>query len=182
MGVGGWIALGVLVAVVLLVITIYNRLVTLRNRFKNAFSQIDVQLKRRYDLIPNLVEAVKGYMAHERGTLEAVIKARGAAVSASERAAATPLCAEAQVLIGFNNVFDEALIRAIDPNDVPMQVYLGQMYFLNADLEKARAMFVIPGAPVYSYAATADGYTFTPLLAGSQPGYAVIVRLVAAAS
>jgi LemA protein len=62
----------------------------LRNRFKNAFSQIDVQLKRRYDLIPNLVEAVKGYMAHERGTLEAVIKARGAAVSASQTAAARP--------------------------------------------------------------------------------------------
>ena len=90
MGIGGWITVGVLVAIVLLVIVVYNRLVTLRNRFKNSFSQIDVQLKRRYDLIPNLVEAVKGYMAHERGTLEAVIKARGAAVSASERAAAAP--------------------------------------------------------------------------------------------
>jgi LemA protein len=64
--------------------------VALRNRFKNAFSQIDVQLKRRYDLIPNLVETVKGYMAHERNTLEAVIKARGAAVSAAQAAAAAP--------------------------------------------------------------------------------------------
>ena len=90
MGTGSWIAVGVLVAVVLLVITIYNRLVTLANRYKNAYSQIDVQLKRRYDLIPNLVETVKGYMAHERGTLEAVIKARGAAVSAAERAAKAP--------------------------------------------------------------------------------------------
>jgi LemA protein len=90
MSTGGWIAVGVLVAVVLLVIVIYNRLVTLANRYKNAYSQIDVQLKRRYDLIPNLVETVKGYMAHERGTLEAVIKARGAAVTAAERAAKAP--------------------------------------------------------------------------------------------
>jgi len=90
MGTGSWIAVGVLVAVVLLVIAIYNRLVTLANRYKNAYSQIDVQLKRRYDLIPNLVETVKGYMTHERGTLEAVIKARGAAVSAAERAAKAP--------------------------------------------------------------------------------------------
>ena len=68
----------------------YNGLVTLRNRFKNAFAQIDVQLKRRYDLIPNLVETVKGYMKHERDTLEAVIKARNAASSASTAAAANP--------------------------------------------------------------------------------------------
>src|ERR1700674_2512016 len=68
----------------------FNRLVALRNRFKNAFSQIDVQLKRRYDLIPNLVEAVKGYLQHERQTLEAVTKARGEAVSAAQRAAAAP--------------------------------------------------------------------------------------------
>jgi LemA protein len=69
---------------------IYNRLVTLKNRYMNAFSQIEVQLKRRYDLIPNLVETVKGYMAHERGTLEAVISARNKAVSGLERASANP--------------------------------------------------------------------------------------------
>jgi LemA protein len=69
---------------------IYNRLVTLRNRYKNAFSQIDVQLKRRYDLIPNLVETAKGYMRHERETLEAVINARNAAVTANQRAASSP--------------------------------------------------------------------------------------------
>src|SRR5216683_2843429 len=68
----------------------YNSLVALRNRFKNAFAQIDVQLKRRYDLIPNLVETAKGYLAHERGTLEAVITARNAAVSANTRAAQNP--------------------------------------------------------------------------------------------
>jgi LemA protein len=90
MGTGGWITLAVVVAIVLFAIAVYNRLVVLRNRFKNAFAQIDVQLKRRYDLIPNLVEAVKGYIQHERQTLEAVIAARGAAVTAASRAAAAP--------------------------------------------------------------------------------------------
>ena len=71
-------------------ISSYNRLVALRNRFKNAFAQIDVQLKRRYDLIPNLVETAKGYLGHERGTLEAVIAARNSASTASTRAAANP--------------------------------------------------------------------------------------------
>ena len=82
----------VLVAVVLIVFIVsgYNSLVTLRNRYKNAYSQIDVQLKRRYDLIPNLVETAKGYLAHERGTLEAVIAARNAAVTANTRAAQNP--------------------------------------------------------------------------------------------
>ena len=87
---GTWIFLIVVVVIAGWAIAIYNGLVTLRNRYKNAFSQIDVQLKRRYDLIPNLVESVKGYMQHERGTLEAVIKARGAAVSAAQTAAAKP--------------------------------------------------------------------------------------------
>ena len=85
-----WIAIGVGVIILLGVIGIYNSLVTLRNKFKNSFAQIDVQLKRRYDLIPNLVETVKGYMGHERETLEAVIQARSAATSARESAAANP--------------------------------------------------------------------------------------------
>src|SRR5881296_3294279 len=72
------------------VISSYNRLVALRNRYKNAFAQIDVQLKRRYDLIPNLVETAKGYIKHERGTLEAVIAARNAASAANVRAAQAP--------------------------------------------------------------------------------------------
>lgn len=76
--------------IVLWAVSVYNNLVTLRNRFKNAFAQIDVQLKRRFDLIPNLVETAKAYMAHERGTLEAVIAARNTAVSASAKAAADP--------------------------------------------------------------------------------------------
>jgi LemA protein len=69
---------------------IYNQLVTLKNRYQNAFSQIEIQLKRRYDLIPNLVETAKAYMAHERGTLEAVISARNKAVGGLEKAAANP--------------------------------------------------------------------------------------------
>jgi len=85
-----WILVGVVVVLVLFVISIYNRLVALRNRFKNAFAQIDVQLKRRYDLIPNLVETAKGYLQHERGTLEAVIAARNQAAAAGARAAANP--------------------------------------------------------------------------------------------
>jgi LemA protein len=76
--------------VALWLMSTYNRLVSLRNRFKNAFAQIDVQLKRRYDLIPNLVETAKGYLKHERGTLEAVIAARNAASAASARAAQAP--------------------------------------------------------------------------------------------
>jgi len=76
--------------VLIFVIGGYNALVTLRNRYKNAFSQIDVQLKRRYDLIPNLVETAKGYLQHERGTLEAVIAARNTAIAANTRAAQNP--------------------------------------------------------------------------------------------
>ncbi len=90
MGMGGWIVVAVLVALVVWAIAIYNGLVALRNRFKNAFAQIDVQLKRRYDLIPNLVEIAKGYMKHERETLEAVIQARNQAQSAAQAAAANP--------------------------------------------------------------------------------------------
>jgi LemA protein len=86
----GGIVLAAAVLLVLFAVAAYNRLVDLRNRYKNAFSQIDVQLKRRYDLIPNLVETAKGYLKHERQTLEAVIQARNQASSAAQRAAAKP--------------------------------------------------------------------------------------------
>jgi LemA protein len=82
--------MGLALLVALWVVGLYNGLVTLRNRFKNAFAQIDVQLKRRYDLIPNLVETAKGYLKHERETLEAVIQARNIAASAAKAAAANP--------------------------------------------------------------------------------------------
>ncbi len=86
----GWILLLIVVAVVIWAVAIYNGLVAMRNRFKNAFAQIDVQLKRRYDLIPNLVETTKGYIKHERETLEAVIRARNSAQTAATAANANP--------------------------------------------------------------------------------------------
>ncbi len=93
------IAMIVLIAIALLIlfwgVGVYNRLIALRNQFKNAFAQIDVQLKRRYDLIPNLVETAKAYMKHERETLEAVIAARNQAVDAAARAARDPADAAA---------------------------------------------------------------------------------------
>ena len=85
---GGLLLVAIIVAV--MVVGVYNKLVTMRNRYKNAYAQIDVQLKRCYDLIPNLVETAKGYMAHERGTLEAVTQARNIAYTASQAAAANP--------------------------------------------------------------------------------------------
>jgi LemA protein len=81
---------GIVVVVTVLFVVLYNRLVALRNRYKNAFAQIDVQLTRRHDLIPNLVEVAKGYMQHERETLEAVIQARNTAVANLQQAAAHP--------------------------------------------------------------------------------------------
>jgi LemA protein len=91
----GWAFLVVIVGLVLFAVSIYNRLVAGRNRYKNAFAQIDVQLTRRHDLIPNLVETAKGYMAHEKDTLEAVITARNAAVTGLKAAAADPSNPEA---------------------------------------------------------------------------------------
>lgn len=100
-----WILLAVVVLVLLVVplltgVGIYNRLVSLRNRFENAFSQIDVQLKRRYDLIPNLVETAKGYMKHERETLESVIQARNQALAADQEAARNPRDPDAMRKLG----------------------------------------------------------------------------------
>lgn len=93
-------------------IAVYNRLVTLRNRFQNAFAQIEVQLKRRYDLIPNLVEVAKGYLKHERETLEAVIQARNQALGALQAAAKDPGSASAmQNLQGGENMLAGALSR-----------------------------------------------------------------------
>src|ERR1051326_2360428 len=78
----GWIVLGVIVVIVLWIIMIYNQLVAMRQRVGQAFADVDVQLKQRHDLVPNLVETVKGYAAHERGTLQEVVKARNAAMTA----------------------------------------------------------------------------------------------------
>jgi LemA protein len=108
----GWVVLIVFVAIALFFISIYNRLVAGRNAYKNAFAQIDVQLTRRHDLIPNLVETAKGYIKHERETLEAVIAARNVAVTGLQRAAANPGDPNAvQQLAGAENALTGALGR-----------------------------------------------------------------------
>jgi LemA protein len=111
-----WIFLGVLGLLAFLVVSAYNRLVQLRNRYKNAFSQIDVQLKRRYDLIPNLVETAKGYLKYERQTLEAVIAARNRASGAAQRAAAAP--------------GDEAAMRDLAGAETALGGTLGRLFAL----------------------------------------------------
>lgn len=108
----GWIVFGVFIALALFFVSIYNRLVGGRNAYKNAFAQIDVQLTRRHDLIPNLVETAKGYIKHERETLEAVIAARNSAVSGLKRAAANPGDpTSVQQLAGAEAALDGALGR-----------------------------------------------------------------------
>jgi len=109
-----FLLLGVIVLVALFVAGIYNSLVSARNLVKNAFAQIDVQLTRRYDLIPNLVETAKGYLAHERETLEAVVRARNAAVSGLAAAKADPASADKiQALSGADAAVTGALGRLL---------------------------------------------------------------------
>ncbi len=123
------VAFGIAVAVPLLLIaftvSIYNRLVALRNRFKNAFAQIDVQLKRRYDLIPNLVETAKGYLTHERETLEAVIAARNGAASAAAGAAKKP--------------GDKGAIRSLASAEGLLTGALGKLFALQEDYPDLKA-------------------------------------------
>src|SRR5471032_311975 len=105
------------VGFVLYAVGIYNTLVTLRNRFENAFAQIDVQLKRRYDLIQNLVEAVKGYMGHERETLDAVIRARNSAMAAEQKVVAKPS--------------DPAAMRELNQAETQLGGTLGRLFALS---------------------------------------------------
>ncbi len=109
---GTLILVGIIVLIAVFAVGIYNKLVAQRNRYKNAFAQIDVQLKRRYDLIPNLVETSKGYLKHERETLEAVIAARNAAANAERKASADPgNPATMQALVGAEAALGGALGR-----------------------------------------------------------------------
>ncbi|MBL6752447.1 MAG: LemA family protein [Nevskia sp.] len=106
----GWIVLAVIVFGIFFLVSIYNGLVTARNGYKNAFAQIDVQLTRRYDLIPNLVETAKGYLKHERETLEGVIAARNSAVTGLQAAKANPGDPQAmQQLSGAENILTQSL-------------------------------------------------------------------------
>jgi LemA protein len=107
------VVLGIVVLAILAAAGVYNGLVVSRNRYKNAYAQIDVQLKRRYDLIPNLIECVKGYMAHEKGTLEAVVAARTNAFAASQKAAANP--------------GDPAAMKALNEAEAQMGSSLGRL-------------------------------------------------------
>ena len=120
MGFGALTFLGIIVVLVVWVIAIFNKLVTLKNRYVNAFSQIEVQLKRRYDLIPNLIETAKGYIAHERGTLEAVIAARNQAAAGLSAAAKDPGSA---ALMGQLGSAESALGGALGRLNVVMEAY-----------------------------------------------------------
>jgi LemA protein len=121
----GWFILALLVAVVFFAVSIYNRLIAARNRFKNAFAQIDVQLTRRHDLIPNLVETAKGYMSHERNTLEAVINARNMAVAGLKNAAKDPT--------------DPAAMKALSEAEQGLSGALGRLFALSESYPDLKA-------------------------------------------
>jgi LemA protein len=126
------VVLGIVLLLVFWLIAVYNGLVVSRNRFKNAFAQIDVQLKRRYELIPNLVEAVKGYIGHERETLDAVIKARNSAMAVEQKVPANPS--------------DPATMRELNQAEAQLGGTLGRLFALSEaypDLKASQNMLAL---------------------------------------
>ena len=152
----GWIVLGVIAVVVLWVISIYNGLVSMGQRVSQAFADIDVQLRQRHDLIPNLVETVKGYAAHERGTLEAVIQARSAAVSAqgpqAQAAAETQLSGVLGKLIALSEAYPDLKANAnfqqlqAQLTDIENKLAAARRFFNNAVSEYNARIAQFPAA------------------------------------
>jgi LemA protein len=152
----GWIVLGVVAVVVLWVISIYNGLVSMGQRVSQAFADIDVQLRQRHDLIPNLVETVKGYAAHERGTLEAVIQARSAAVSAqgpqAQAAAETQLSGVLGRLIALSEAYPDLKANAnfqqlaSELSDLENKIAASRRFFNNAVQEYNTGIQQMPAA------------------------------------
>ena len=176
----GWIILGVLVLLVLWLVVVYNRLVALRQTTGQAWSDVDVQLKQRHDLIPNLVETVKGYAAHEAGTFEAVVKARNAAVSAStpEQSAAAEgvlgqalgrlfALAEAYPDLKANQNF---LSLQGELSDIENRIAAARRFFNNAVAEFNSAIQQIPAV----FFAGSLGFTPRSFFEVSEPERAVI--------
>lgn len=162
---GGWIVLGVLVALILWAISVYNGLVGLRQRVSQAFADIDVQLKQRHDLIPNLVETVKGYAGHERGTLEAVVQARNAALQAQgpaqQAAAEQQLSGALGRLIALGEAYPDLKASAnfqqlqADLSDVENKLAAARRFFNNAVSEYNASIQAFPAvfcAPAMGFA------------------------------
>ncbi|PSC03340.1 hypothetical protein SLNSH_19465 [Alsobacter soli] len=162
---GGWIVLGVLVAMILWAISVYNGLVGLRQRVSQAFADIDVQLKQRHDLIPNLVETVKGYAGHERGTLEAVVQARNAALQAQgpaqQAAAEQQLSGALGRLIALGEAYPDLKASAnfqqlqADLSDVENKLAAARRFFNNAVSEYNASIQAFPAV----FFAPAMGFT-----------------------
>ena len=152
----GWIVLGVIVVIVLWVITVYNGLVAMRQRVGQAFADIDVQLKQRHDLIPNLVETVKGYAAHERGTLEAVTQARNTAVAAQgpaqQAAAENMLSGALRQLFALSEAYPDLKANAnfqqlqSELSDIENKIAAARRFFNNAVQEYNTGIQRFPAA------------------------------------
>ena len=156
MSTSGWIFLGVVGFLIVLAIFIYNGLVTLRQRVNQAFADIDVQLKQRHDLIPNLIETVKGYAAHERGTLDAVVQARNAAVAARTpdqvAAAETQLTGALRGLLALGEAYPDLKASANfqqlqgELSDIENKIAAARRFFNNAVQEYNTGIQRFPAA------------------------------------